>query len=254
MKNRENRFIGFDRRLKLNWLDTTVGLCQEHPGLDADFIAKRLKQYLANDVDGTEAREKTARVILRIWVNVREEYAYLRDEALELATEVSAEECLWLHWGLSLLAYPLFRDVAATAGQLSRLQGIFSQAQAQRRIIESWGQRTTLQRAVRRILRTFVAWYVLRDTDVRGSYDVAPPRQTENQTLALWLLDCALQANEAEQVLLRELGQSSYTFPFDLLPFQGGSRSRVRGLIWRWLPPARVDKIRRVCHSLGQER
>ena len=41
---------------------------------------------------------------------------------------------------------------------------------------------------------TFIDWGVMRDTDVRGSCDAAPPRQTEKQALALWLLDCALQA------------------------------------------------------------
>ena len=95
-------------------------------------------------------------------------------------------------------------------------------------MIENWGQRTTLQRAVRRLIRTSVDWDVLQDTDVRGCYEVAPSRQTENRALALWLLDCALQANDAEQVLLRELGQLSYTFPFDLLPFVNDVRLSER--------------------------
>ena len=228
MNNSQNRFIGFDRRLQLNWLDTTIALCQEYPDLDADTIAKRIKHYLASDVEGTEAREKTALVILRIWVNVREEYAYLRGEALELATEVRAEERLWLHWGLSLLAYPLLRDVAATVGQLNRLQGAFTKAQVQRRIIESWGQRSTVQRALGHILSTFVNWGFIWGTEVRGSYAVTPSRLTENQTLALWLLDCALQANEAEQILLGELGQLSYLFPFNLLPFINNVRRSER--------------------------
>jgi hypothetical protein len=118
--------------------------------------------------------------------------------------------------------------VAATVGQLSRLQGGFSQAQVQRRIAESWGQRTTLRRAIQRILRTCVTWDVLQDADVRGSYDVVPSRQTENKALALWFLDCALQANEAEQVLLRELGQLSYAFPFELLSFINAVRRSER--------------------------
>lgn len=221
-----NRIIGLDRKLQLDWLDATVGLCQG--SLDPGVVADRLRQKLESEIVGTEARRKTTTVLLRIWVNVPPEYSHLRDEALQLAAQISPDERLWLHWGLSLLVYPFFRDVAATVGQLSRLQGIFSQAQVQRRMIENWGQRTTLQRAVRRLLRTFVDWGVLRDTDVRGSYDVAPSRQTEDRTLALWLLDCALQANEAEQVSLKELGQLSYTFPFDMLPFVNDVRRSER--------------------------
>lgn len=220
------QMIGFDRRLELDWLDATVGLCQE--SLDPGVVAGQLRQKLAHEITGDEARRKTVTVLLRTWVNVPMEASQLRDEALQLAAKVNPEERLWLHWGMSLLAYPFFRDVAATVGQLSRLQGTFSQAQVQRRMIENWGQRTTLQRAVRRLLRTFVDWGAMQDTDVRGSYDVAPPRRTEDRALALWLLDCALQAKEAEQVPLREFGQLSYTFPFDLLPFIGDVRRSER--------------------------
>ncbi len=226
-----SRVIGFDRRLQLDWLDTTTGFCQE--GLDPSVVAGHLRQRLAGEIEGSEARRKTITVLLRIWVNVPEEYRFLRDEALQLATQVTPEERLWLHWGMSLLAYPFFRDVAATVGQLSRLQGVFSQAQVQRRMVETWGQRTTLQRAVQRLLRTFVDLDVLRDTHERGSYDTGSPRRTDNRALALWLLDCALRTSEAEQVPLRELGQSSYTFPFDLLSFIGDVRRSGRFEITR---------------------
>jgi hypothetical protein len=221
-----NRIIGFDRRLQLNWLDATVGLFQE--SLDPGVVADHLRQKLEREITGVEARRKTITVLLRIWVNVSTEDEHLRDEALRLAANMDLEERLWLHWGMSLLAYPFFRDVAATVGQLSRLQGIFSQAQVQRRMIENWGQRTTLQRATRRLLRTFVDWSVLQDTDVRGSYSIASPRQTENRALALWFLNCALQTNEAEQIPLREFGQVSYIFPFNLLPFINDVRHSER--------------------------
>lgn len=220
------QMIGFDRKLELGWLDTTVGLYQEI--IDSRIVADHLRKRLEGEIAGTEARRKTITVLLRIWVNVPSECRSLRDEALQLASQINARDRLWLHWGMSLLAYPFFRDVAATIGQLSRLQGTFSQAQVQRRMVENWGQRTTLQRAVQRLLRTFVDWDVLRDTGTRGSYGVTSLQQTEHQALALWLLECALQANEADQIPLRELGQLSYTFLFDLLPFIGDVRRSER--------------------------
>jgi hypothetical protein len=217
MNNRRSAIVGFDRRLQLDWLDVTVSLCQE--SLDPGVVADQLRRKLEHEIKGVEARRKTVTVLLRVWVNVPAGDTDLRDEALRLATQINAEERTWLHWGVSLLAYRFFRDAASTVGQLSRLQGTFSQSQVQRRMVERWGQRTTLRRAVQRVLRTFVDWDVMRDTDVRGSYDIGSPRRTENRALALWFLDCALRANEAEQIPLWELGQLSYTFPFDLLPF-----------------------------------
>ncbi|MBN1887182.1 MAG: hypothetical protein JW850_04310 [Thermoflexales bacterium] len=226
-----NKRIGFDRRLKLDWLDRTIGLCQAQ--LTPGAVAAHLQEQLAGEIKGAEARSKTIVVLLRLWVNVPERDKRLRDEALQLAAHLEAGERLWLHWGISLLAYPFFRDVASIAGQLGRLQGAVSLSQVERRIVESWGQRTTLHWATQRVVRSFVDWGVLRDTDERGSYTLVPPHQTKSQVLALWLLECALQAHEAEQVSLRELGQLSYTFPFDLLPFIGEIRRSKRFEITR---------------------
>jgi hypothetical protein len=212
-----NRIIGFDRKLQLGWLDHTIGLCQDD--LAASILAERLDSRLSGEITGSEARRKTIVVLRRIWANVPEEQRSLRNEALDMASRISPEERLWLHWGMSLLAYPVFRDVAATVGQLGRLQDIFGQAQVQRRMIEGWGQRTTLERAVRRLLRTFIEWQVLTETGVRGQYAVAATRQTQNQHLALWLFDCSLRAHDAEQVPLREFARLAYAFPFDLAPF-----------------------------------
>ncbi len=221
-----SRFIGFDRKLELGWLDVTAGLCRE--GRTPSAIAERLYRQLAGEIAGEEARCKTITVLKRIWVTVPEPAAPFRREALDLVARVAPQERLWVHWGMALLAYPFFREVTATVGQLGRLQGRLSQTQVQRRMVEAWGERTTLVRAVRRLLRTLVEWEVLRDTEERGSYELAPVRQTETPALALWLLDGALACGEREQIPLAELGQLTYLFPFDLLPFLPEVRRSAR--------------------------
>lgn len=239
-----NRMIGFDRSLRLDWLDVTVGLCQQE--LDLNTIAQRLQQKLEAEITGSEARRKTITVLVRVWANVPQTHVTSRNEALQLAAHVQPGERLWLHWGMSLLAYPFFRDVAATVGHLGRLQGAFSLAQVQRRMVEGWGQRTTLQRAVRRLVRTFFDWDVIKEVEGRGNYAVASPRHTANHELALWLLECALRAHGAEQVLLRELGQLLYMFPFDLRAFANDVRLSERfevahqGLDLEMVAPARA--------------
>ena len=209
-----NRIVGFDRKLRLDWLDSTIGLCLD--GLGPSTLVERLDSRLAGEVSGNAARCKTITVLLRIWANVPEQRRNLRDEALNLASRVDPGERLWLHWGMSLLAYPFFRDVASVVGQLGNLQGTLRQAQVQRRMIEGWGQRTTVERAVQRLLRTFVEWQVLTETALRGQYAVTPSRRTENPDLVFWLFDCALRVHDAEQVQLHELARLPYVFPFDL--------------------------------------
>lgn len=210
------RMIGFDRKVSLTWLDMAAGLCQQ--GLASEVITAQLNQQLSDEIRGDTARRKTLTVLRRIWITVPPASAPLREEALHLIAQVPPEQRLWVHWGMAMTAYPFFRDVAATVGQLGHLQGRLSLVQVRRRMIETWGDRSTLTRAVQRLLRTFVEWDVLRDMDEPGRYAPAPVRHAEHRDLLLWLLSCALVAHDADQIALSEFGQLPYLFPFDLLP------------------------------------
>ncbi len=229
------RRIGFDRELDLSWLDLTAGLALE--GLDPQQIRQSLLTRLADEIPGEKACQNTITVLTRIWVRVPAEHRALRAEGLALLPRVAPEERLWLHWGMSLLAYPFFRDVASTVGRLLNLQGEFDSTQVLRRMRETWGQRTTLERAVPRLLRTFVAWGVTRALpSARHVYEAPLPRQTSDSALALWFLECVLRSalgvrsgltgrnteritvQDNGQLLLAELIQSPAAFPFDLSP------------------------------------
>jgi hypothetical protein len=219
-----NRRIGFDRELNLDWLDLTAGLVQG--GLDIHQTRQELTARLANEVPGKEACRKTVTVLTRIWSRVPQEHQTFQAEALALLPRVAPEDRLWLHWGVSLLAYPFFHDVASTAGRLLNLQGEFESTQVLRRMQESWGQRTTLERAVPRLLRTFVNWNVTRAIPSAGhTYQATPPRQTSDAAVTLWLLECLLHDR---QLPLAELIQSPAAFPFDLTDYAASVRRSDR--------------------------
>jgi hypothetical protein len=229
-----NRTIGFDRELSLNWLDLTAGLIlsqreafaegySENATIDGPQIRQVLLGRLAGEIPGEKACRNTITVLTRIWIRVPEAHRALQDEALALLPRVLPEERLWLHWGMCLLAYPFFRDVAAIIGRLLALQGRFDSAQVLRRMRESWGQRTTLDRAVPRALQTLVAWGVNRELPaVRHVYEATPPRSTTNTALALWFMECVLRSilganlHNDGQLPLAELIQSPTAFPFEL--------------------------------------
>ncbi len=67
-----------------------------------------------------------------------------------------------------LATFPFFAAIATLADHGLALQGDFSLAWMKQRLIERWGERGTLRRAVERIVRSMVSWEVLRDEGVRG--------------------------------------------------------------------------------------
>jgi hypothetical protein len=210
------RRIGFDRSLRIEWLDLIAVLMRQ--GLDRKTIRQRLDIALAGDIRGAEARSKTIIVLQRLWVGIPDNHVGLRDEAASFLESASGKDRLWVHWGMALLAYPFFRDVTAIAGQLGRLQGPFTGAQVHRRVVERWGERETLVKATQRVLHTCVVWNLLAEDTDRKFRHATPALHTDNRELAFWLIECALRAHESDQVPVGELPRLLYLFPFELAP------------------------------------
>ena len=170
-----HKLVGFDRKIHLSWLDATADWAAQ--GLPAADIRKRLDRLLDGQVAGIgshSARGKTMTVLMHVWVLVPDTLVPLRDDGLLLLRDRGEESRLPLHWGMCLAGYPFFRDVASTTGRLLSLQGSAALSQIVRRMTESWGTRSTVTRAVQRIVRSFVAWGVVMETEERGIIAPAP--------------------------------------------------------------------------------
>ena len=120
----EHRLIGFDRKIRLSWLDATADWAVQ--GLSVAAIRDRLDRLLDGQVAGNgshSARGKTMTVLMHLWVLVPDTLVPLRDDGRALLRDTVERSRLPLHWGMCLATYPFFRDVAATTGRLLSLQG-----------------------------------------------------------------------------------------------------------------------------------
>ncbi len=210
--------IGFDRKIQLNWLDATADWAAQ--GLSDADIRTRLEQLLEGTVAGDgprSARDKTMTVLLHIWVLVPESLVPLRDDGLARLRTRSGRDRLPLHWGMCLATYPFFRDVAATTGRLLSLQGTAALSQIVRRMTESWGERSTSIRAVRRVVRSFVEWGVLAETDERGVFSPAPKITVpDSEGVGPWLLEAGISNCDRQALPFRSLVGAASFFPLEL--------------------------------------
>ena len=211
--------VGFSQRVRLEWLDYTAGLVLA--GKTPAEITAALQIYL-NDklsVGGSSARgnrEKVITILMRIWVIPPATLRELRDEALALARRLPLQEHLALHWGLALAVYPFWGTVAETVGRLLRLQKDVGAAQVQRRLREQLGERETVARAARRVVRSMVDLGVLVEGQSKGFYQAARPRQISDDALSRWLVMAFLAARGEDWVPLETLNQPPALFPFAL--------------------------------------
>jgi hypothetical protein len=152
-------FIGFDRKVELEWLDAVAARASAG---DTRLEAMRWLHAVALSTlagDGAHgAKGKTATVLLRIWYPQDAQSLELRNTALKLLPDASPSDRLALHWALSIAAYPFFAAVAQQVGRLIALQGDASARDVTRRVAEKYGDRSTLPRAVQRVLGSMAAW------------------------------------------------------------------------------------------------
>jgi hypothetical protein len=209
--------IGFDRRLDIEWLDAAAA--QAADGASSAEVREYVWNLLEGVVSGDKsnsARGKTVTVLNHIWGDVPSGTLGLRDRAAQQLSTASTDERVALHWAMMIATYPVFTDVAASAGKLLTLQGSFSLAQLTRRLVRTWGERSTLTRAAQRIVRSMIEWGVLRDTETKGVYERAPSTRSIAPDVAILLVEALLVDAEEDSLPLDQLVGHSAIFPFEI--------------------------------------
>lgn len=225
--------IGFDRRIDIEWLDAAAGRLAMGQSQAAvrEFLWSLLRDVVAGE-SVHSARGKTLTVLARIWLTVPTQAKYLRDGALECIRTVPPHERIALHWAMCLGCYPFFFDVAASVGKLLSLHGSASLPQVARRMTEIWGDRSTLPRAIQRVLRSMVQWDVLLDGPVKGTFGPVPRRVQIGGRTAELLIE-ALLVSQGSGIPFSQAISHPAIFPFDISVSASAFRSNARVRVFR---------------------
>lgn len=207
--------IGFDRRLALDWLEATASRVAAGDSLEE--LRAGMWEYLEGKVSGDKFnsdRGKTMTVLTRIWGKVPPAVEPLKTRAVAAFQTSKAREHLALHWAMAIASYPVFSDVAGTAGRLLTLQDTFSLAQLTNRMVAQWSERPVLVKSTQRIIRSLVDWGALADTDTKGVYGRAPKPLPVSREIALLLCEALLLDNGHHSLPANQLLDHPALFPF----------------------------------------
>ncbi len=189
----DRRRIGFDRTIAAEWLDAAVARAMT--GEAPEATRKFLWDFLA-DVELGEThnsgRGKTLTVLTRIWEDVPEQAEPLKRAALKCVAATTGNRRLAVHWAMVARTHPFFFDVATHVGKLLKLHGQASRSQIKRRMTETWGDRSTLERTIQHVLRSMAQWGLLRKGEEPGSLIGPPQRVCINDDVGQLLLHSVL--------------------------------------------------------------
>jgi hypothetical protein len=206
--------IGFNRNIRLAWLDAAAAFCGETD--DSAEIRARLETVVGQDVASEVNRRKAIDILINIWVKTGEFAPALRQQAVEGFRETSiVGDRLWFHYGLTLVYYSFFREVAAAIGKVTRHGDAVTPSMVKQRLIAERGQLGSLEKAVERVMFSMRDWGLLGDAAVRYAY--RPERQSlgaSSMELESWLLASVLQAHPAEALVFGDLVRLPEFFAF----------------------------------------
>lgn len=223
MKGNRYNQIGIDRLVKVDWLEKTASLVLA--GNDAGEIKKILQEDLktgfrSSSADVRGSLDKTITILTLVWQKAPKELEPLRLEGLEFIRTTPRCDHMPIHWGMVMAVYPFWSAVATQAGRLLRLQKTAAAVQIQRRVREQYGERETVSRRVRYVLRSFVDWGVLLETSEKGIYSSGTPISIDNHRTSAWLIEASLRARESGSAPLRDLVENPGLFPFRIKPIK----------------------------------
>jgi hypothetical protein len=195
-------------------MDAAAAYCVETP--DPAELRARLDPVVAQQIASPESRRMAIDVLIAIWGRSAVQHPALQADALALFTRSSTvDDRIWLHYGLTLVAYDFFRLGVLTIGQLSRYQETIAPKEVKQRLIADLGQMGSLDNAADRILFSLRNWGILAETDqryvyrpLRGHFSASDP------ALEQWLLAAALTAHPADELPFADLVRLPELFPF----------------------------------------
>ena len=218
--------IGIKQAIRFEWMQKAANLLLA--GLDAKTIRQELHEFLAdrkgNGSEGERSDQTRTFVVnnlMKIWVSPDPELIPFRDASLAFLRE-NPSMALAVHWGMISAVYPFWFNVARQTGRLLALQDQVTQTQIINRLKEQYGDRQTVSRYARFVIRSFVAWRALKDSEAKGCYEKAAPVSMANPRLAILMIEAALLATPGAKESLGRLINNPALFPFKLPVLNGG--------------------------------
>jgi len=213
--------IGFSQRVRWEWLDRAAELKRRgEPDADlTEHLKGLLGEHLSKGNDPERGnRDKAVSIIRKVWVTPAADLRPLRDVGFHLLSRTKGRSRMAVHWGQVMAAYPFWGVVADLVGRLLALHDQVAPAHIQRRLREQFGERETVARAARRILRCFHDWGVLVPGKAKGSYVLPPERLTLTPELSAFLTEALVWSRRGDSIPLGQLVNCPALFPFLIDP------------------------------------
>lgn len=191
-------------------------------GMDEKSIRSEFNEYLMHYRCGGSEDQRSKNTckfvvanLMKTWVSPEPELLGLRDSALEQLRKYPSES-LAIHWAMICAAYPFWYNVSLQVGRLLNLQDQITLHQITNRLKEQYGDRQTISRYARYVIRSLVEWGILKDSECKGCYVKANQLNVHDDEIVVLLVESVLYAIPENKGCFKMITSSPALFPFQL--------------------------------------
>jgi hypothetical protein len=214
--------LGIKQVIRPEWMEKTVNLWLA--GFPPKEIRQELDDYLSSrkqsggiGARGAKTYPMAIGILMRSLVTPSAELVGFSNEVkLLLKESITEPERKALYWGSISAAYPFWFNVARQIGRLLNLQDQITKKQIIQRLKEQYGDRQTVSRVARYVIRSFVAWGVLHDTATKGCYEKGEIFAIDNMRTVGLLLEGALHTIPDGKSAINNLYDNPGFYMFDI--------------------------------------
>jgi len=215
-----NRYesIGIKQTLHLELMNRALDLLLdefETKAIRADLMAL-INNSSSNQDDNKRSKQTAAFALTNLmntWITPSPELIPLRNDLLVYCRNSHVDR-MAAHWAMVSASYPFWFNVSRQVGRLFSLQDIITQSQITSRLKEQYGDRQTVSRFGRYVIRSFVNWGVMGDTETSGCYIKSPSIKIESPKISQLMIEAALLAIPEGRCALDALYKTPAFFPF----------------------------------------
>jgi hypothetical protein len=192
--------VGADRFLALKWANYAFELFQTNQ--DEDYLYRSLRAYLDSEIEGDVTSRKTSNHLKSLWLTKDDPYQPLRLAALSIPHASHPKFLPFLHLGVAMNVFPIYRETLRAIGTLDRVINPIPKQAVVERVLENFGNTSSIPRAVARIIQTLEDW---------GFIEIEPKSlmlkriELKEQKTAAWLITALVMANNGNGIIFSEL-------------------------------------------------
>lgn len=149
---------------------------------------------------------------MNVWVSEDKDKVKLKEYAERVVNKNFETSKLVAHWCMILVSYSVFKDIASTIGKLDNMQLELTSKLIREKMLDAWGERTTLIHAIPKNIKTMKDIGILEQIKV-GRYKSKKIEIVDEESRIL-IIATLISLKDKLYMSVDELVRDDVMFPF----------------------------------------